>query len=95
MIYRIYNKKDIDKIEQFLKQECIEYEKSTHIYEIFLKDDIENVIDCFDEYEDIDKEILDKASEYTKKMMWNEYEWSEYNLALRDYINEGIEKYSK
>lgn len=95
MIYRIYNIEDINKVEQFLEQENIKCEKEHYIYELFLKDDIENMLDCFsEEYEKIDKEILDKASEYAKDKMWNDYEWCEYNAALRDYIDEGIEKYS-
>lgn len=96
MVYRIHNIKDINKIEQFLKQEHIECEKEHYATDIVLKDDIESTIDCFDEeYENIDKEILDKTSRYAKDRMWNDYEWCDYNEALKDYIDEGIEIYSK
>lgn len=95
MVYRIYNVEDINKIEQFLEQEhIVEYEKEHYAIDIVLKDDIESTIDCFDEYENIDKEILGKASRYAKDKMWNDYEWCEYNEALKDYIDEGIKLYS-
>lgn len=94
MLYEINDSNDCKKIEEFLKQENIEHDKSFSGFHFTLICDIENLLEAED-YSKYDKETIEFAIQYAYREMWNRYEWCDYNDFLRNLIDEGIEIYSK
>lgn len=92
MVYRIYNAEDVNKIEQFLEQEHIKCEKEHYALDLVFKDDVESLIESCDEYDTMDKEVLDEASKYAIDKMWEKYEWCDYNEALMFYFEQFFEE---
>ena len=90
------NYNDKDKVLKFLKENGINYEKANYLSDMFIKHDVEDMLDTEIDYDDegrigtlSEKEIYELI-EYVSDSIGN-YDYSYYNDFIRDCMYEWLD----